>query len=1531
MLDIPTLKSVYPGLATMRANTALGFVLSGVSLWLLLQKQANPLRHRIGQACALMVAMIGLLRLSQYVFSGALGIGGLLFHDMPEVVGISHLNRMAPNTALNFILIGLVLMLLERKSRRNYWVIQLLTLTAAIVSLLAVMGYAYDVKSLYQIPLYAGMALHTALTFIVLCIGIMFSRPDQGLMRIVTSDRPGGFIARRLLLAAIAIPSLLGWLIVQGYRVGLYNTAFELSLMVVVSIIVFAVWILQNAQILDRSDRERVSAEQALRESEERYRAFIEQSAEGIWRFELEQPISSECPEDEQIEHFYQYGYLAECNDVMAQMYGFSRAQEIVGVRLPDLVVRSDPHNIEYLRSFIRSGYRLNDAESHEIDKQGNAKYFLNNLVGIVENGVLIRAWGSQRDITERKRVEEALQETNQTLQALIQASPLGIMTLDTDGNLKMWSPAASRMFGWTEQEVLGRSLPYVSKNQQEEFHQLHQIKLQGNSLTGVEVRRQKKDGSPIDIAIWGAPLQDAKGNINSTMAVIADITDRKRNQALLAAQTRVLEMIATGAAFPEVLDVLARLIEEQSDEAICSLLLLDKAGTKLGECIAPTLPESYKDAIREGVAIGVCAGSCGTAAYRRKPVIVSDIANDRLWAEYRDLPLSHGLQACWSMPIFSSNGEVLGTFAMYYRIPRGPSPQEWQLIEVSAHLAGIAIERQRAESALKESEERFRKFFEEAPIGISVVDVDGKLLQVNKTYREMLGYLEEELHQLTFADITHPEDLKKDLGYAEQLFKGEIPSYQLEKRYIKKNREILWINLTATMICDQDGKVCYGLGMVEDITDRKRTQEALSETNQTLQALIQACPLAITVFNLDDGKVKMWNPAAEQIFGWTTQEALGRFLPSVPEDKQDEFLANLDFVRQGKALTGVEARRQNRNGSPIDISVWAAPLRDAKGNMSCMSIVADISDKKQAQEALKESEERFRKLAEKVRVIPWEADATTGRFTYVGPQTVDILGYPLADWYTDNFWTEHIYPEDREWAIKHCVDSSAFLDNYEFEYRMLTADGQVVWLYDIVNVVRSEDGPSLLRGFMIDITQRKRLEQEREQLLAREQAARAEAESANRMKDEFLATLSHELRTPLNAMLGWTQMLRTRKLDEATSTRAFETIDRNTKSLAALIEDVLDVSRIISGKLHLNVCPVELVSVVEAAIDTVRPTATLKEIQLDFILDRSIEPVLGDANRLQQVLWNLISNAVKFTPKGGRVEVKVERVDRMAGWQVEEELQVDRLQVEGSNQSSNLQPSNLQPSNLQPSNLQPSNLQPSNPYVQIQVSDTGKGIARDFLPYVFDRFRQENSSTTRSYGGLGIGLAIVRHLVELHGGTVHADSPGEGKGATFSVQLPLVSVLTSVSNQPLVESTVEDKVPLDSLPALDGLRVLVVDDEADARELVATLLKQCGVEVTAVATVSEGLEALQQLKPNVLVSDIGMPQEDGYALIRKVRALDAEQGGQIPAVALTAYARAEDRIRALAAGFQLHIPKPVNSQELVAVVANLAGRTAKG
>ncbi|MBW4576678.1 MAG: response regulator [Aphanothece sp. CMT-3BRIN-NPC111] len=422
-----------------------------------------------------------------------------------------------------------------------------------------------------------------------------------------------------------------------------------------------------------------------------------------------------------------------------------------------------------------------------------------------------------------------------------------------------------------------------------------------------------------------------------------------------------------------------------------------------------------------------------------------------------------------------------------------------------------------------------------------------------------------------------------------------------------------------------------------------------------------------------------------------------------------------------------------------------------------------------------------------------------------------------------------------------------------------------------------------LIRSYLVDITERKRAEKEREQLLVREQAARLEAEAANRMKDEFLATLSHELRTPLNAMLGWTSMLRTRKFDEATTARALETIDRNTKSLAQLIEDVLDVSRIITGKIRLNVRPVELAQVIEAAMDTVRPAAEAKDIRIELLLDPGVGAVLGDPNRLQQVVWNLLSNAVKFTPPGGRVEVELNSLTTTTALPC--------------------------------------------PYAQIRVSDTGQGISTDFLPYVFERFRQADSSTTRAQGGLGLGLAIVRHLVELQGGTVQVESLGLGQGATFIVHLPLMTVAPEATKPEQVQPILESEEPKSSPPSLDGLRVLVVDDEADARELAIAMLGQYGAEVIVVATAQEALETLGRIKPDVLISDIGMPEEDGYALIRKVRALNTQQGGQIPAVALTAYARAEDRAQAILAGFQVHVPKPANPGELAAVVANLAGR----
>ncbi|HEX8561068.1 MAG TPA: response regulator [Pyrinomonadaceae bacterium] len=406
------------------------------------------------------------------------------------------------------------------------------------------------------------------------------------------------------------------------------------------------------------------------------------------------------------------------------------------------------------------------------------------------------------------------------------------------------------------------------------------------------------------------------------------------------------------------------------------------------------------------------------------------------------------------------------------------------------------------------------------------------------------------------------------------------------------------------------------------------------------------------------------------------------------------------------------------------------------------------------------------------------------------------------------------------------------------------------------------------------EVADRKQAEQERARLLVREQAARAEAEAANRAKDEFLATLSHELRTPLTAILGWSRLLRTGNLPDGAAAGALETIERNAKAQSQLIDDLLDVSRIITGKLRLDSRPVEIAGIIAAAVDSARPAARAKNIQLGVEMEPMPGPLLGDAGRLQQVAWNLLSNAIKFTPEGGRVSVRLGRAGARA---------------------------------------------------EVTVEDTGQGIAAEFLPHVFDRFRQADGTTTRRHGGLGLGLAIARHLVELHGGSIRADSPGEGRGASFSVSLPLMNAPAGGDGAEAARGA--GAASPAGRGGLEGLRVLVVDDETDTRELVAFALTASGAEVRTAARAAEALDALGAWAPDVLVSDIGMPDLDGYDFIREVRRREVDSGGLLPAVALTAYAGVEDRRRAAAAGFQTHLAKPLDPGELVSVVAALVGR----
>lgn len=506
----------------------------------------------------------------------------------------------------------------------------------------------------------------------------------------------------------------------------------------------------------------------------------------------------------------------------------------------------------------------------------------------------------------------------------------------------------------------------------------------------------------------------------------------------------------------------------------------------------------------------------------------------------------------------------------------------------------------------------------------------------------------------------------------------------------------------------------------------------------------------------------------------------------------------------------------------------------------------------------------------------------------HTGKRTSDVIGKNLLELFPE--LTERRLDRHYKWVLEGQVRVlSQALHGYLIAMPPMSGEHGYAQMQQAVRISPlSQDGRVIGTLTIIeDVTERVAREAElqaqiedRSRLLWNEKLARNEAERANRLKDEFLATISHELRNPLNAILGWAHMMRVGNLTPANVERAVETIYRNAKSQAQLVSDLLDVSRIISGKLRLDMRKLDLLPIVTAAVDSIRPAADAKNIRVQTNLDPAAGPIAGDADRLQQVVWNLLTNAVKFTPKGGRIQVKVHRIES---------------------------------------------------HVEIVVSDSGVGISKDFLPYVFDRFRQADASTTRIHGGLGLGLSIVHQLVDLHGGSVSVDSEGEGKGATFTVHLPFADVAGDQPDAGVVQPAQgEEVLSFDGLPSLEGLKVLVVDDEADTRELIREVLKECDAEVITSPSVADALVALERHKPDILISDLGMPDEDGYALISKIRALPAEQGGQIPAAALTAYARAEDRMRVLRSGFQFHLPKPVDSAELVTVIASLADRAYK-
>jgi PAS domain S-box-containing protein len=655
------------------------------------------------------------------------------------------------------------------------------------------------------------------------------------------------------------------------------------------------------------------------------------------------------------------------------------------------------------------------------------------------------------------------------------------------------------------------------------------------------------------------------------------------------------------------------------------------------------------------------------------------------------------------------------------------------------------------------------------------------------------------------------------------------------------------------------------------------RSARRMKEAQSYLASIVESSDDAIVTKDLD-GVIQSWNAGAERVFGYSAAEVIGRPVTIlIPPEHQNEEVQILQKLRHGERIDHFETVRVAKGGRKIDVSLTVSPIRNLSGVVVGASKVArDISERKRAAEALDAQREWLDRTLESIGDAVIATDSL-GNVVFMNPVAERLTGWPTAKARGRSCQEVfRIVKEHTRAVVESPVTRVLRLGTIvglANSTVLIAADGSERPIDDSGAPIRSRDGT--LTGVVLvfrDISDRRRAEAEshaagteRERLLEGERAARSEAERANRSKDEFMAMVSHELRTPLNAITGWMQMLKTRPDDVDMVRRGADVIERNARTQERLISDLLDMSRIISGKLRLDVHDVDLSAIIKAAIETTRPAADAKGIAIDSTLDPSVAATTGDATRLQQCLWNLLSNAIKFTPQGGRVSVALGR---------------------------------------------------SGSHIEIGVSDNGIGIGPDFLPFVFERFHQADTSMSRRFGGLGLGLAIVKELVELHGGQVRVESGGDGQGATFTLALPVRALRGAVA---------PTKAEPERRGFLKQIKILVVEDDADNREVLRTLLEEHQAQIFTAASAGEAIDLLEKERPNVLVSDIGLPEIDGYELIRRVRQMGGGSVGRIPAIALTAHASPDDRTRALRAGYQAHIAKPVDPSELVATIVSLA------
>lgn len=1134
------------------------------------------------------------------------------------------------------------------------------------------------------------------------------------------------------------------------------------------------------------------------------------------------------------------------------------------------------------------------------------------------------------RDITEHKQIqdtgkqtEEKLRESEGRYQAIVNQAVTGVACTDLEGRLTLVNQKYCDITGYSADELYQRPMQDITHPEDlpRNVELLRRMLTEGTPFE-IEKRYIRKDGSIVWVNNSVYAVCDRKGQPQSVVAIALDITERKRREAHGAFLAEIGEAFSRFSTANEIMQAAGAKLGAYLQITTCDFTDVNEADDRVTVhhgwsspevpstvgtfCLSQYLSNEFVRASRAGETVVVCNTQ-------------TDPRTDA--ASYAALDMYSFV----TVP-FHRHGQWTHYIAICHSQPRHWRDDEIQLIEDISNRIFPRLERARTEVALRQSEERFRTVTATVPQLIWTATPDGQVDYMSDQWADYVGLEPQQLHGWHWQDVTHPEDLLNTIPAWQQCIQSGEP-VEVKHRFRHRSGEWRWQLVRGVPIKDEAGSVQHWVGTCTDIQGEVDTKEALRESETKYRSLFDSidegfCLIEVlfdATGNAFDYRFLEANAALEKQTGLVN--VVGKTMRELAPQMETHW-----FEIYGRiALTGVPERFENPAQELGRIYDGYAFRMGEPEERKVAVLFNDISDRKRvederkrAEQDLRESEEWARLAIQVANLGGWRLHLDTSlvemdeRMREVWGESEDTVMVPIPQ------VLERIHSDDRERvaaAVDVALDPQS-AGTYEIEYRIVWHDGTERWV--LAKGQAQFEGAGELRrtvdffGILLDITDRKQAEVERELLLQREQSAREEAERANRIKDEFLAVLSHELRSPLNPILGWSTLLLSGKLDAAKTTRALTTIQRNAKLQSELIEDLLDVSRILRGKLNLNVAPVNLVNKIRGAMETVRLAAEAKSIDLRFtVVDFSVENedeltsssaaaqsaiqnpkcmVWGDSTRLQQVVWNLLSNAVKFTPAGGRVEISLSSLTGDASLAID-----DSSLVSTDDQIIN-------------------NNDKTASYAQITVSDTGKGISPDFLPYVFDYFRQADGTTTRKFGGLGLGLAIVRHLVELHGGTVRADSLGEGQGATFTIRLPLLPAPLQVNRERSPQQSHD----------LNGIKIVVVDDDPDTRELVVFILEQQGAQVITATSAQEALLVLPEAKPDVLLSDIGMPEMDGYMLIQQVRALAPEQGGQVPAIALTAYAGDTNQQQVIAAGFQRHISKPIDPKVLMQAIAEL-------